>query len=192
MIINNAYIAKTAVKKSQYPDDGLTEIAFAGKSNVGKSSLINTMLGRKALARTGSSPGKTRTINFYSVEDKLYFVDLPGYGYAKASKTEIEKWGRMTDEYLLNREELKAIILLVDIRHEAGKNDVMMLDYLRHYGYKIIITATKCDKVTRNRLPSHVKMLKSSLGIKEGEVLIPFSSVSKQGRDELWEVIENL
>lgn len=192
MIINNAYIAKTAVKKSQYPDDGLTEIAFAGKSNVGKSSLINTMLGRKALARTGSSPGKTRTINFYSVEDKLYFVDLPGYGYAKASKTEIEKWGRMTDEYLLNREELKAIILLVDIRHEAGKNDVMMLDYLRHYGYKIIIAATKCDKVTRNRLPSHVKMLKSSLGIKEGEVLIPFSSVSKQGRDELWEVIENL
>ncbi|MCD7855202.1 MAG: ribosome biogenesis GTP-binding protein YihA/YsxC [Clostridiales bacterium] len=192
MIINNAYIAKTAVKKSQYPDDGLTEIAFAGKSNVGKSSLINTMLGRKALARTGSSPGKTRTINFYSVEDKLYFVDLPGYGYAKASKTEIEKWGRMTDEYLLNREELKAIILLVDIRHEAGKNDVMMLDYLRHYGYKIIIAATKCDKVTRNRLPSHVKMLKSSLGLKEGEVLIPFSSVSKQGREELWEVIENL
>ncbi|MCC8015144.1 MAG: ribosome biogenesis GTP-binding protein YihA/YsxC [Eubacterium sp.] len=192
MIINNAYIAKTAVKKSQYPDNGLTEIAFAGKSNVGKSSLINTMLGRKALARTGSSPGKTRTINFYSVEDKLYFVDLPGYGYAKASKTEIEKWGRMTDEYLLNREELKAIILLVDIRHEAGKNDVMMLDYLRHYGYKIIIAATKCDKVTRNRLPSHVKMLKNSLGLKEGEVLIPFSSVSKQGREELWEVIKNL
>ncbi len=192
MIINNAYIAKTAVKKSQYPDNGLTEIAFAGKSNVGKSSLINTMLGRKALARTGSSPGKTRTINFYSVEDKLYFVDLPGYGYAKASKTEIEKWGRMTDEYLLNREELKAIILLVDIRHEAGKNDVMMLDYLRHYGYKIIVAATKCDKVTRNRLPSHVKMLKSSLGLKEGEVLIPFSSVSKQGREELWSVIENL
>ncbi len=192
MIINNVYIAKTAVKKSQYPDNGLTEIAFAGKSNVGKSSLINTMLGRKALARTGSSPGKTRTINFYSVEDKLYFVDLPGYGYAKASKTEVEKWGRMTDEYLLNREELKAIILLVDIRHEAGKNDVMMLDYLRHYGYKIIIAATKCDKVTRNRLPSHVKMLKSSLGLKEGEVLIPFSSVSKQGREELWSVIENL
>lgn len=191
MIINNAYIAKTAVKKSQYPDDGLPEVAFAGKSNVGKSSLINAMLGRKSLARTSGSPGKTRTINFFSVEDKLYFVDLPGYGYAKASKAEIEKWGPMMDEYLLERQELKAIILLVDIRHEAGKNDIMMLEYLRHYGHKIIIAATKCDKVTRNRLPSHIKMLKSSLGIKDGETLIPFSSVSKQGRDELWQIIES-
>lgn len=190
MIVNNCGIDKTAVKKSQYPDNGLPEIAFAGKSNVGKSSLINAMLGRKALARTSQNPGKTRTINFYIVENRLYFVDLPGYGYAKAPKSEIEKWGVMIDEYLLEREELKAIILLADARHEAGKNDIMMLEYLRHYGYKIIIAATKCDKISRNKLPSYIKALKNSLGLQPGEILIPFSAVTKAGRDELWEIIE--
>ncbi|MCD8216407.1 MAG: ribosome biogenesis GTP-binding protein YihA/YsxC [Clostridiales bacterium] len=189
MRVNNAAIDKTAVKKSQYPANGLPEVAFAGKSNVGKSSLINTMAGRKALARTSGSPGKTRTINFFIIENSLYFVDLPGYGYAKASKAETAKWGPMMDEYLLEREQLKAIILLVDVRHEAGKNDIMMLEYLRHYGYKIIIAATKCDKISRNRLPSYLKQLKASLSLREGEKVIPFSSVTKQGRDELWEVI---
>ncbi len=192
MIINKASIDKTAVKKSQYPKNGLPEVAFAGKSNVGKSSLINTMLGRKSLARTSGSPGKTRTINFYIAEDMLYFVDLPGYGYAKASKAEQAKWGPMMDEYLLGRKELKGIILLVDVRHEAGKNDIIMLDYLRCYGYRIVIAATKCDKISRNRLPSYLKTLRTSLGLVPGEIIIPFSSVTKQGRDELWEVIEDM
>ncbi len=192
MIVNNCAIDKTAVSKAGYPQGELPEVAFAGKSNVGKSSLINTMLSRKSLARTSSSPGKTRTINFFIIENKLYFVDLPGYGYAKAPKSEIIKWGAMTDEYLNKRKQLKAIILLIDVRHEAGSNDIMMLDYLRHYNYKIIIAATKCDKITRNRLPSYVKKLKLSLGLKEGEVLIPFSSVTKMGKEELWSEIEEL
>ncbi len=192
MIVNNCAIEKTAVSKDGYPKTGLPEIAFAGKSNVGKSSLINTMLSRKSLARTSGSPGKTRTINFYIVENKLYFVDLPGYGYAKASKAETARWGAMTDEYLAKRKQLRAIILLVDVRHDAGANDIMMLEYLRHYGYKIIIAATKCDKITRNRLPSYIKKLKQSLGLKEGEILIPFSSVTKSGREELWHEIEEI
>lgn len=192
MIVNKASIDKTAVKKAQYPTNGLPEVAFAGKSNVGKSSLINTMLGRKSLARTSQNPGKTRTINFYIVEDSLYFVDLPGYGYAKAPKAEIAKWGPMMDEYLLKRQELRGIILLVDVRHEAGKNDIMMLDYLRHYGYRIIIAATKCDKISRNKLPSYIKQLKASLSLKADETLIPFSSVTKQGKDELWDIIDEL
>ena len=147
MKVNNVSLDAVAVKPAQYPTDGKLEVAFAGKSNVGKSSLINSMVYRKAIARTSQNPGKTRTINFYNVEDALYFVDLPGYGYAKAPKTEIAKWGKMIENYLLKREELRAIILLIDIRHEPGENDKMMYDWLRHYGYKIIIVATKSDKL---------------------------------------------
>lgn len=190
MKVNNVSLDAVAVKPAQYPTDKMPEVAFAGKSNVGKSSLINSMVYRKAIARTSQNPGKTRTINFYNVESKLYFVDLPGYGYAKAPKTEIAKWGKMIEDYLLKRETLKAIILLIDIRHEPGENDRMMYDWLRHYGYKIIIVATKSDKLKRSQLSKHISMLRKSLQLDKEDILIPFSSETKAGRDELWEIIE--
>lgn len=192
MKVNNVSLDAVAVKPAQYPTDGKLEVAFAGKSNVGKSSLINSMVYRKAIARTSQNPGKTRTINFYNVEDSLYFVDLPGYGYAKAPKTEIAKWGKMIENYLLKREELRAIILLIDIRHGPGENDKMMYDWLRHYGYKIIIVATKSDKLKRSQLPKHISMLRKSLNLDKDDILIHFSSETKDGRDELWSVIENV
>ena len=192
MKVNNVSLDAVAVKADQYPKDGKAEIAFAGKSNVGKSSLINSMVYRKAIARTSQNPGKTRTINFYNVEDKLYFVDLPGYGYAKAPKTEIAKWGKMIENYLLKRRELRAIILLIDIRHEPGENDRLMYEWLKHYGYRIIIVATKSDKLKRSQLQKHTAMLRKSLGLAQEDTLIPFSSETKDGRDELWEVIEEV
>ena len=192
MIVNNVELEAVAVRKEQYPESGMPEIAFAGKSNVGKSSLINTMVYRKAIARTSQNPGKTRTINFYNIEDKMYLVDLPGYGYAKAPKNEIAKWGKMIEGYLLNREELKAIIMLVDIRHEPSKNDIMMYEWLKHYGHNIIIVATKSDKLKRSQLSKHISVLKKSLAISGNDILIPFSSEDKSGRDELWQVIEGL
>ena len=192
MNVNNVSLEAVAVKKEQYPSTGFPEVAFAGKSNVGKSSLINTMINRKALARTSQNPGKTRTINFYNVEDLLYFVDLPGYGYAKAPKSEQQKWGKMIEGYLLNRNELRAIIMLVDIRHEPGENDLLMYDWLKHYGHNIIIIATKSDKLKRSQLDKHKKMLKNAFGLEKEDILIPFSSETKNGKEELWEVIENV
>lgn len=192
MKVNNVSLDAVAVKAAQYPDDGKPEIAFAGKSNVGKSSLINSMVYRKAIARTSQNPGKTRTINFYNVENLLYFVDLPGYGYAKAPKSEIAKWGKMIENYLLKREQLRAIILLIDIRHEPGENDRMMYEWLRHYGYRIIIVATKSDKLKRSQLQKHTAMLRNSLQLDKEDILIPFSSETKDGRDELWNVIEKI
>ncbi len=192
MKVNNVSLEAVAVKSAQYPAEGLPEIAFAGKSNVGKSSLINSMVYRKAIARTSQNPGKTRTINFYNVENKLYFVDLPGYGYAKAPKTEIAKWGKMIENYLLKRKTLRAIILLIDIRHEPGENDRIMYEWLKHYSYKIIIAATKADKLKRSQLPKHIAMLKKSFMLTDEDILIPFSSETKDGRDELWEVIEKI
>ncbi len=190
MIVNNAKLAAVAAKPSQYPSDGKPEIAFVGKSNVGKSSLINTMLGRRALARTSSQPGKTRTINFYDVEDKLYFVDLPGYGYAKVSKTEQEKWVPMIETYLKKREELKFIIMLVDIRHEPGNNDKMMYEWLKHYGFEIIIVATKQDKLSKNQVNKSLSVIKKAFNLKPGEILMGFSSETKQGKEEVWKLIE--
>lgn len=175
---------------SHYPMDGKPEIAFAGKSNVGKSTLINAILGRRALARTSSQPGKTRTINFYDVNDIMYVVDLPGYGYAKAPKTEIAKWGEMIEDYLERREELRAIILLIDIRHEPGKNDIMMYDWLKHYGYDIIIAATKSDKINRSQIQKQLSLIKKTLKLQPGDVLIPFSGEKKTGVEELWAEIE--
>lgn len=175
---------------SHYPMDGKPEIAFAGKSNVGKSTLINAILGRRALARTSSQPGKTRTINFYDVNDMMYVVDLPGYGYAKAPKSEIAKWGEMIETYLERREELRAIILLIDIRHEPGKNDIMMYDWLKHYGYDIIIAATKSDKINRSQIQKQLSLIKKTLKLQPGDVLIPFSGEKKTGVDELWAEIE--
>ena len=190
MEVKKSSLAAVGVKFSQYPADGLPEIALAGKSNVGKSTLINAILGRRALARTSSQPGKTRTINFYNVNDAMYVVDLPGYGYAKAPKTEIAKWGMMIEEYLQKREELRAIILLIDIRHEPGKNDIMMYDWLKHYGYDIIIAATKSDKINRSQIQKHLSVIRKTLGLGPDDVLIPFSGEKKTGVQELWAEIE--
>ncbi len=192
MNVNNVELAAVAVKAAQYPEETMPEVAFAGKSNVGKSSLINTMINRKALARTSQNPGKTRTINFYNVENKLYFVDLPGYGYAKAPKSEIAKWGKMIEDYLIKRDSLKAIIMLVDIRHEPGENDRMMYDWLKHYGHRIIVVATKSDKLNRSQIPKHKKMLSAAFGLEKEDILIPFSSEKKSGKEELWNVIEEI
>ena len=192
MKVNNVSLAAVGVKMSQYPDDGKPEIAFAGKSNVGKSTLINAMIGRKALARTSSQPGKTRTINFYNVEDILYFFDLPGYGYAKAPRTEIEKWGKMIEEYLNKRETLRGIVMLVDIRHEPGENDRLMYDWLKHYGYDIIIAATKKDKIKRSQIQKQLSLIKNTLKLAPEDRLIAFSGETKDGVEELWEELEKL
>jgi len=191
MEVKTSSLAAIGTNFSHYPVDGRVEIAFAGKSNVGKSTLINAILGRKALARISSNPGKTRTINFYDVNEGLmYVVDLPGYGYAKVPKTEIAKWGKMIEEYLEKREELRAIILLIDIRHEPGKNDVMMYEWLKHYGYDIIIVATKSDKLNRSQIPKHLSVIRKTLGLGASDVLIPFSGEKKTGVEELWAEIE--
>lgn len=192
MEVNNVSLAAVGVKLEQYPTDFKPEIAFAGKSNVGKSTLINSMIGRKSLARTSSQPGKTRTINFYDVEDTFYIVDLPGYGYAKAPKTEIAKWGNMIEEYLNERETLLSIVLLIDIRHEPGENDKMMYNWIKHYGYDVIIVATKSDKLKRSQLPKHISMIRKGLGMEKDEILIPFSGETKQGKEELWQVIDDI
>ncbi len=191
MNVNNVFLDKIGTKFEQYPDNGMTEIAFVGKSNVGKSSLINSLVNRKAIARTSSTPGKTRTINFYNVEDKMYFVDLPGYGYAKLSKSESEKWGKMVEKYLSSREELKAIVLLIDIRHEVGKNDLQMYEWLKFYNRKTIVVCTKSDKVAKNKLQSHLKVIRKGLDLAEGDIILPFSSFNKNGKEELWKEIYN-
>ena len=175
---------------THYPTDIRPEIAFVGRSNVGKSSLINAILGRKALARTSSQPGKTQTINFYDVNGIMYVVDLPGYGYAKAPKSEVAKWGKMIEEYLMKREQLQAIIMLIDIRHEPGKNDIVMYEWLKHYGYDIVIAATKSDKLNRSQVPKHLSVIRKTLNLGADDVLIPFSSEKKTGVEELWVEIE--
>ncbi len=191
MNVNNVELTAVCGRKDQYPNTDLPEVAFVGKSNVGKSSLINCMVNRKSLARTSQNPGKTRTINFYNVENIVHFVDLPGYGYARASKSEIEKWGKMIEEYLLEREQLKSIILLIDIRHEPSANDKMMYDWLKHYGYKIIIVTTKSDKLKRSQINKHTSMISKSLSLDKEDILVPFSSETKDGREKLWDIIKS-
>ncbi len=190
MNVNNVTLAKVGVKPSQFPGEHeyLPEFVFVGKSNVGKSSLINTMINRKKLARTSQNPGKTRTINFYNIEDTCYFVDLPGYGYAKISKSESETWGKMIEGYLNKRQALRCIVLLIDIRHPLGKGDKQMLEWLRFYGHDIIIVATKADKLTRNQLFKQKQLLKKETGISEDKFLT-FSSETRAGKEELWEKI---
>lgn len=191
MIINNVELETVAVRRNQYPQTGLPEVAFVGRSNVGKSSLINTMLGRKKLARTSQNPGKTRTINFYNVESMLYFVDLPGYGYAKISKSEREKWGKMIEEYLKTREELRSVVLLVDIRHAPSKDDAMMFEWLRYYDIEYKIAATKLDKIKRSQVSKHLSVIMETLGVKKNDI-IAFSSETKAGREELWSYIRQI
>ncbi len=190
MIVNNVKLEAVGVKMEQFPTTGLPEVAFAGKSNVGKSSLINGLIYRKGLARTSGAPGKTRTINYYNVEDLVYFVDLPGYGYAKVSKTAIEQWGKMTEYYLKKRQELKLVALLVDIRHEPSENDKVMMNWIRGNGLNPLIIATKADKINRSQLGKHISVIRKALSLREDERVIPFSSMTKQGRDEIWAMFE--
>ena len=177
---------------STFPENDKIEIAFAGKSNVGKSSLINALVNRKALARTSAQPGKTQTINFYNVNKEVYFVDLPGYGYAKVSEEVKAKWGKLIERYLNQSEMLKAVFLLVDIRHEPSANDKNMYEWIVYQGYDPIIIATKLDKINRSKIQKHVKMIKTGLNVKPGTVVIPFSATSKQGREEIWDLITGL
>lgn len=189
MIIRDCRFLISAVSSSQYPEGDLPEIAFAGRSNVGKSSLINSMLNRKKLVKVSSNPGKTRTINFFSINDELIFVDLPGYGYAAVSKAEKQKWGTMIEEYLIKREKLKSVVLLVDIRHKPTSDDKMMYDFIKHYKGKAIIVATKRDKISNNELPKNLKIIRETLETDKSDILIPYSSETHSGREELWEEI---
>ena len=192
MIIRKAELETVCGITSTLPENLLPEFAFAGKSNVGKSSLINGLLNRRALARTSSQPGKTQTINFYNVNDSLYFVDLPGYGYAKVSVEVKAKWGKMIERYLKKSKMLKCIFLLIDIRHDPSANDKMMYDWIVSNGYKPVIIATKLDKLKRSQIQKHVKMVREGLGLTKEDILIPFSAETKQGRDEIWALIDSL
>lgn len=189
MIIKSVELETVCGITSKLPDNDMPEIAFAGKSNVGKSSLINGLINRKSLARTSSQPGKTQTINFYNVNKNLYFVDLPGYGYAKVSKSVQEKWGDMIERYLQTSKQLKAVFLLIDIRHEPSANDKAMYDWIVYNGYNPIIIATKMDKIKRSQLQKNISIIKKGLDVQPGTIVIPYSALTKQGRDEVWEVI---
>lgn len=192
MIIKNAELETVCGITSVLPENLLPEVAFAGKSNVGKSSLINGLLNRKSLARTSQEPGKTQTINFYNVNKELYFVDLPGYGFAKVSKETQVKWGNMIEKYLQTSKQLKAVMLLIDIRHEPSANDKNMYEWIVYNGYNPIIIATKLDKINRSQVQKHIKMIKKGLNVLPDTIVIPFSSQTKQGRDEILDVISSV
>lgn len=192
MVIKSVNLETVCGITSAIPDNRYCEVAFAGKSNVGKSSLINALLNRKSLARTSAQPGKTQTINFYNVNDAMYLVDLPGYGYAKVSEEVKQKWGKMVERYLQNSKQLKAVFLLIDIRHDPSSNDKMMYEWMVYQGYAPIIVATKADKIKRSQLQKQLKAVRTGLAVEPGTQLIPFSSETKQGRDELWELIDSL
>lgn len=192
MKINKSELEAVAVKPAQYPPEDLPEIAFAGRSNVGKSSLLNLITGRKSLARVSGSPGKTRTINFYRCNDEFRIVDLPGYGFAKVSKSESEKWGAMIEGYLENRKTLLKVVQLVDIRHKPSAQDVQMYEYLKYYGLDGIVAATKADKVGNNQKASCMKVIRQTLGMDRDDIIIPVSSLKRTGDAELLGVIEDL
>lgn len=191
MVIKNVNLETVCGITSKLPDHTLPEIAFAGKSNVGKSSLINALMNRKALARTSAKPGKTQTINFYNINDAMYLVDLPGYGYAKASEEVKAKWGKMIENYLHTSKQLKAVFLLIDIRHDPSANDRMMYEWMVYQGFAPIIIATKLDKIKRSQIQKNVKVIREGLNVQPGTTIIPFSAETKQGRDEIWELIDS-
>ena len=190
MIVKSAELETVCGITSKLPDNDLPEIAFAGKSNVGKSSLINGLLNRKSLARTSAQPGKTQTINFYNVNKNLYFVDLPGYGYAKVSVEIRAKWGKMIERYLHGSPQLKKVFLLIDIRHVPSENDCMMYDWIVDNGYEPVIICTKLDKIKRSQVQKNLKLIREKLDLVPGTTMIPFSAQTKQGRDEIWNLIE--
>lgn len=175
---------------SKLPENDKLEVAFAGRSNVGKSSLINALMNRKSYARTSQQPGKTQTINFYNINELLYFVDLPGYGYAKVSQDTVKKWGKMIDGYLHQSKVLRLVFLLVDIRHKPNQNDIQMYEWCVNYGFNPIIIATKSDKIKRSQLQKQIKQIKDALQVVDGTPVIPFSALNKSGRDEIWEYID--
>ena len=191
MVIKSAVLDIVCGITSKIPDTGLPEVAFAGKSNVGKSSLINGLMNRKALARTSAQPGKTQTINFYKINDELDLVDLPGYGYARVTPAEKEKWGKMIENYLHTSRNLKAVFL-IDIRHDPSANDRQMYEWILHNGYEPIIIATKLDKLKRSQVQKNLKAIREGLQLRKGTTVIPYSAETKQGRDEIWELIESL
>jgi GTP-binding protein len=189
MIIKKCEFLKSAVLKEQYPELELPEIAFSGRSNVGKSSLINSLLNRKKLVKVSSNPGKTRTINFFLINEQYVMVDLPGYGYAAVSKSEKASWGRMIEDYLKYRENLKNVVLLVDIRHAPTADDKLMYDFIKYYRKSVIVVATKLDKITRSSVNKNLNIVKQTLGLDADDILIPYSSETHAGREELWEVM---
>lgn len=191
MKVHQAEIVISAVAKKQYPKTQIPEIALAGRSNVGKSSFINALIDRKNLARTSSKPGKTQTLNFYRIENKFHFVDFPGYGYAKVSKTERAKWGKMINEYLAQREQLQTVICLVDMRHDPSKEDHQMYEFLKYYDIPVIVVATKADKIARGKKDQQVARIKKCLDFDENDDFIAFSAVSKEGKKEAWRAIEH-
>ena len=190
MVIRNINLETVCGITSTLPDNTLPEIAFAGKSNVGKSSLINALMNRKSYARISATPGKTQTINFYNINEELYLVDLPGYGYAKVSEKEKERWGKMIERYLHQSKQLKAVFLLIDIRHDPSGNDKMMYQWIVDQGYQPIISATKLDKIKRSQIQKQLKAIRTGLNVLPGTVMIPFSSETKQGREELWYYVD--
>lgn len=190
MNISKAEILISAVSKEQYPKDSLPEIALAGRSNVGKSSFINRMIQRKSLVRTSSKPGKTQTLNFYKINELFYFVDVPGYGYAKVSKVERSKWGVMMEEYFQLRETLNVVVLITDIRHEPTKDDVQMYKYLKHFDLPVLIVATKLDKVPRSKRAKHLKRTKQLFNLQEEDNIVPFSSETGEGKDISWAILK--
>ncbi|MCR5399694.1 MAG: ribosome biogenesis GTP-binding protein YihA/YsxC [Lachnospiraceae bacterium] len=192
MVIKNVNLETVCGITSKLPDNVHPEVAFAGKSNVGKSSLINALMNRKSYARTSSQPGKTQTINFYNINDSIYFVDLPGYGYANANIKVKEKWGKMIERYLNKSGQLKQVFLLIDIRHAPGKNDIQMYDWIVSNGFRPIIIATKLDKLKRSEVQKAVKLIKETLKLTPEDVLIPFSAETKAGRDEIYEILDGI
>ncbi len=190
MIIKNINLETVCGITSRIPENQLPEIAFAGKSNVGKSSLINALMNRKSYARISATPGKTQTINFYNINEQLYLVDLPGYGYAKVSEKEKKEWGKLVERYLHGSGQLLAVFLLIDIRHDPSANDRMMYEWITAQGYRPIIIATKLDKIKRSQKDKQLKAIRQGLGLTKETVVIPFSAVTKQGRDEIWELVE--
>ena len=189
MKIRSSEIVVSAIRKEQYPAEGLPEIALVGRSNVGKSSATNALLNRRNFARTSQTPGKTRTINFYKINNEFYFVDLPGYGYAKVSKSEKDKWGVIMERYLQDRQELCAIFLLVDIRHEPTNDDVMMYEWIKHFGYNCVVIATKADKISRGHYQKHISIIRKKLQLEKDEKVIPLSSSKKTGVEDVWNEI---
>ena len=192
MKIKNVSLEIVCGVTSTLPRTGKPQVAFAGKSNVGKSSLINALMNRKSLARTSSQPGKTQTVNYYNINDQMHLVDLPGYGYAKVSLAEKEKWGKLIERYLRTSKELRAVFLLIDIRHDPGANDKQMYDWIVASGYEPIVIATKLDKLKRSQVQGCLAAVRRGLGMKAGQVLIPFSAETKQGREEIWDRIDEV
>lgn len=186
---NNIDLIISAVQEAQYPDTGLSEVALSGRSNVGKSSFINSMIGRKNMARTSQQPGKTQTLNFFNIDDQLIFVDVPGYGYAKVSKSQREKFGKMIEEYLTKRESLKLVIQLVDLRHNPTEDDVLMYNYLKHFDIPTLVICTKEDKIAKGKIQKHIKNIKEKLDLDPDDTIISYSSIQNTKQQQIWNLI---